>query len=261
MSMIQDITFFSGDAAPVDVTLIDINLTGASVQFSMYANVDSTTVLLYKDTNNGISVTDATAGKFTFTLSAAETTPLKGTYYYEIKVIDVLENPTTVTTGSITAEVGRVVLSYATVDYADLYFDNVLFPEPWTTSDKETKEKALRMATKNIDALVLIGRRVTPDQMQEFPRSIYNAGRGVWVDETTISQCVKDATCEEALTLMRGGQNAGQRADLQRQGVKSFTLGKLSETYRDNVVAPTGLQSATARTLLQRYTGGSRAIG
>ena len=150
--------------------------------------------------------------------------------------------------------------SYISLGEADNYFDDQLYPEPWTTSDDATKEKSLVMATKKIDSLMLIGRRVESDQEQEFPRSIYNSGSSCWVDESEIAQCVKDATCEEALALLRGGVAANKRAELQRQGVSSFSLGKLSETYSG---AYTGnkLQSPAAAQLLSRYTGGSRAIG
>ena len=150
--------------------------------------------------------------------------------------------------------------SYVTIEDADAYFDDVLFPEPWTTSDEETKTKALIMASKKIDSLMLIGRRVESDQAQEFPRSIYNSGLGCWVDESEISQCVKDATCEEAIALLRGGTEAAKRAELQRQGVTSFSLGKLSESYSGTSTG-NRMQSPAAAQLLSRYTGGSRAIG
>jgi hypothetical protein len=263
--IIQDFSFVVGDTRTVNST-VGVNLSGSTVRWYLKNSVDDndSTYVLMKDTVGGkITVTDAAAGKFTFELTAAETAALNPNfnYYHECKVIDSLFKVTTVFSGSVRGVNGYSSASYATVEYADVYFDSVLFPEPWTTTDAETKAKALRMASKKIDSLVLIGRRVSPDQGQEFPRSIYNSGSGCWVDESEVAECVKEATCEEALSLLRGGQNAGQRADLQRQGVKSFTLGKLSETYKDEVVQTSVMQSAAARNLLLRYTGGSRAIG
>lgn len=150
--------------------------------------------------------------------------------------------------------------SYISIGEADNYFDDQLFPEPWTTSDDATKEKALAMATRKIDSLVLIGRRVSPDQAQEFPRSIYNSGSWRWVDETEVADCVKDATCEEALSLLRNGIQAQKRAELQRMGVTSFSLGPLSETYSGASASGNKLLSVVAAQLLARYIGGSRTI-
>ena len=165
--------------------------------------------------------------------------------------------------------------SYISVSDADTYFDTILFPEPWTTTVTETKEKALKMATKKIDSLMLIGRKVEIDQPLEFPRSLYsdtasvygyqtgiinNTRYGGWVDETEVTQAVKEATCEEALALIRGGIQANKRAELQRQGVTSFGIGPLSESYSGASSSPNRIISGTAAQLMSRYVGGSRSI-
>jgi hypothetical protein len=54
VALIQDFTLFAGDTRPVDGTA-GVNLSGATVRFFMKASMDSTTNLLYKDTNSGVT--------------------------------------------------------------------------------------------------------------------------------------------------------------------------------------------------------------
>jgi len=48
-----------------------------------------------------------------------------------------------------------------------------------------------------------------------------------------IPQEVKDATCEQTLYLTNGG---GERQKMQSEGVKSYSIGDLSETFADGAV-------------------------
>jgi hypothetical protein len=219
--------------------------------------MDSDVVLLSKDTISGITVTDATNGKFSFTLSKEETATLNGTYYHEVETEDGNGFITTEITGSVYVTIGAVNQSYVSVAYADSYFDGVLFPEPWFTTPDETKQKALNLATKRIDSLPIRGVKVSDTQPFQFPRALYSE-RGL-VYESEVSDAVLNAVCEEALALLKGGSEADKRAQLQRQGVTSFSLGGLSESYSG---AYTGnkLLSVTATQLLSKYTGGGRAI-
>lgn len=276
--LIQDFSFIVGDTQPVNVT-VNKNLSGCTIRWFLKndLNDNDSTYILTKNTTSGIVLTDAQNGKFTFTMSSAETSTLKADfpYYHEVKITDSLGLVTTVLSGTVTGSNGSVSLSYATVDYADAYFDNVLFPEPWTTTNATTKAKALKMATKKIDSLMLIGRKVNPNQPLEFPRSIYSHMNGYcrinsipssrfippcWIDETEISQNVKEATCEEALSILKNGAQAQKRSELQRQGVTSFSLGSLSESYSSSYGNPNKLLSSTSAQLLARYLGGSRPI-
>jgi hypothetical protein len=244
MPLIQDIYYIPGDTLPIDGSVTGVNLTGSTVRFHLRQDEESEIDLL----TEVATVTSSTA--YTLTLTAEETTGLKGAYFYLVKVTDTLGQVTTVTTGTFTDDVPLISLSYATVDYADAYFDNALFTDPWGSTSAGDKAKALKMATRKIDALPLKGVKANEDQPLEFPRN----------NEHFIYDNVKQATCEEALAILRGGANAGMRAELQKQGVKSFSLGPLSESYSD-ASTPTGkLISPTATQLLSRYTGGSWSI-
>ena len=129
--------------------------------------------------------------------------------------------------------------SYCTIEYADEYFNNRLHAESWGQADDETKEKALRQATKEIDRQLLKGRKATDTQELAFPR---------YPDEE-VPEAVKEACCEEALAILERGNS--QRRRLQQEGVQSFTLGNMSETYAPG--AGRGLLSQEAKELLRPW--------
>ena len=129
--------------------------------------------------------------------------------------------------------------SYCTIEYADEYFNNRLHAESWGQADDETKEKALRQATKEIDRQLLKGRKATDTQELAFPR---------YPDEE-VPETVKEACCEIALALLERGNS--QRRKLQQEGVQSFTLGNMSETYAAG--AGKGLLSQEAKELLRPW--------
>ena len=133
--------------------------------------------------------------------------------------------------------------SYCTIEYADEYFENRLHAESWGQADDETKEKALKQATKTIDRQPLRGRKTNPEQELAFPRH----------PDTEIPEAVKEACCEEALALLERGNS--QRHKLQQEGVQSFTLGNMSETYVAG--AGRGLLSQEAKELLRLWLLGS----
>lgn len=76
-----------------------IDLTGFSISFVVSPHVNAT-ALVTKTVGNGIAITDAAAGKFTVSLSDADT-DLRGRYYYECKATDPDNNDTTILTGHI----------------------------------------------------------------------------------------------------------------------------------------------------------------
>jgi len=135
------------------------------------------------------------------------------------------------------------VQSYCTIEYADEYFKKRLHAESWGQADDETKEKALKQATKTIDRQPLRGRKTNPEQELAFPRH----------PDTEIPEAVKEACCEEALALLERGNS--QRHKLQQEGVQSFTLGNMSETYVAG--AGRGLLSQEAKELLRLWLLGS----
>ena len=129
--------------------------------------------------------------------------------------------------------------SYIDVAGANEYFGRRLHAEVWEQADESTKEKALRQATRSIDRMPLRGRKTDLHQPLAFPR----------YPDTEIPEAVKEACCEEALAILESGNS--QRRKLQREGVQSFTLGNMSETYIAG--AGKGLLSQEAKELLRPW--------
>jgi len=144
----------------------------------------------------------------------------------------------------------------------------------WDALSDGDKEIYLKNATKRIDRQILRGIKAVDTQTLEFPRALKSCHRypdlnitGVnvgrydnYVVESEVTQRVKDAQCEEALIMSVDGTTASKRLELQRQGVKSFTLGDLTETYgagTNSNANSTKLASLTARELLKYYVAGS----
>jgi len=136
--------------------------------------------------------------------------------------------------------------SYCTIEYADEYFRNRLHAESWSGADSETKEKSLKQATKEIDRQPLTGRKTTDNQALAFPR----------YPDTEVPEAVKEACCEEALALLERGNS--QRRKLQQEGVQSFSLGNMSETF--SAGAGKGLLSQEAKELLRPWLIGAVMI-
>ena len=165
--------------------------------------------------------------------------------------------------------------SYIDVTNAENYFAERLFTDVWNNSTSDDKAKALIMATKKIDRQPLTGRKASDSQVLQFPRSIYSYNRDNWfnsysiteegnkyisssqgwITESEVSESVKNAVCEEALALLEFGNN--KRLKLQQQGVKSMSLGKMSETYSGEVIK---ILSQEAKEFLQPYLAGSVEI-
>jgi len=129
--------------------------------------------------------------------------------------------------------------SYCTIEYANEYFKNRLHAESWGETSEADKEKALKQATRAIDRQLLIGRKTNPEQELAFPR----------YPDTEVPEAVKEACCEEALAILERGNS--QRRKLQQEGVQSFTLGNMSETYAPG--GGRGLLSQEAKELLRPW--------
>ena len=136
--------------------------------------------------------------------------------------------------------------SYCTVEYADEYFKNRLHAESWGETSDADKEKALRQATKEIDRQLLKGKKTDAGQILAFPR---------YPDEE-IPEAVKEACCEIALALLERGNS--QRRRLQQEGVQSFSLGNMSETFAAG--AGRGMLSQEAKELLRPWLIGAVMI-
>lgn len=157
------------------------------------------------------------------------------------------------------------VNSYISIEDADAYFNMRLYSEVWMSSSQDEKAQALIMATSRIERLKIKGRKTNPAQALQFPRTIFSPNMANlftynytpycgYIVEQDVSQNVKNAVCEEALSLLKG---IPKRLELQNQGVQTFTIGNLSETYNGKKLK---LLSQDALDLLSSYLVGSVKI-
>lgn len=163
--------------------------------------------------------------------------------------------------------------SYIDVTDAQTYFNKRLFIDSWINASADDNTKALIMASKKIDRQPLKGKKVDVNQAMEFPRMLYsyepmhygeyninistkqyNYGPG-WYIQDSVPQEVLDAVCEEALALLQIGNS--KRIDLQKQGVRAFNMGGMSETLSGSTIR---LLSQEAKELLLPYIGGGVVI-
>jgi hypothetical protein len=168
--------------------------------------------------------------------------------------------------------------TYITLAEADDYITNN-YPSTstefttWDALSDSDKELYLKKSTRKIDRQIIRGVKAVSTQVLEFPRAIKTEYLrddfpllniyfdSDWVVETEVNQLVKDAEVEEALGLVVNGTEFNNRANLQRQGVKSFTLGKLSESYDGSYAnSQTKLSSVEASELLRYYVVSSAGI-
>jgi hypothetical protein len=142
----------------------------------------------------------------------------------------------------------------------------------WVALSTGDKDLYLKKACKRIDRQVLKGVKAIETQTLEFPRALrtdyYSENYETtsirhnedWIVEQAVAQTVKDAQVEEALALLTKGTEFSKRAELQAQGVKSFSLGSLSESYSKGAVSGTQLLSQEAKELMRYYLNGSVII-
>lgn len=109
----QNATIYAGDDVDINVAVTDPatgdpkNLTGATVQWAMFKEYKGT-VVVTKDTDDGVTITDAANGELTISLDAADTEDVRPDIYaHEVEVTDGSGNVSTVTTGHITLKASR----------------------------------------------------------------------------------------------------------------------------------------------------------
>jgi len=159
-------------------------------------------------------------------------------------------------------EVGKN--SYIDITDANTYFATRYGADAWASLSDEVKDKLLITATQKIDNLTLKGRKYIYTQTLNFPRYIYidrelqqSYVGSPGINDGTIPTQVTKATCEEALALLN--TEATKRRELQEQGVTSFTIGKLSETFSGNT-SSYPLLSTEAKKLLKAWIVGKVRI-
>ena len=127
-------------------------------------------------------------------------------------------------------------------------------------------------ATRRIDQLPLRGTKYdidvvagVPDQPRAFPRIIDGTACD-WNSSTSLAivpSDVKRACVEEAIALYsyHSSPSAGKRQELQAQGVTSYSIGKLSETFgHASAGRAYGVQSPDAYRMLSKYIARSVPI-
>lgn len=115
-------------------------------------------------------------------------------------------------------------------------------------------------ATRRIDALPLAGRKYDTDQPRAFPRIIgWNSSTSLAIiPSDVIRACMEEAI---ALYLYYSSPSAGKRQELQSQGVTSYSIGKLSETFgHASACQARGIQSQEAYRMLSKYIARSVPI-
>jgi hypothetical protein len=173
--------------------------------------------------------------------------------------------PTTVTNSYIT-----------TTEAADALLAMRLGTSSWTAAASATKIAALQHATSNIDSLSFSGYKQSDTQTNQFPR-MYQYVEDAYSPYTTTAtfstqgDCITEATpadvllaCAlEALALIEFYANttAAKRKTLQDQGVKSYSIGDLSESFGGAGYSTySGMKSSEAYALLEKYLENSVLI-
>ena len=148
----------------------------------------------------------------------------------------------------------------------------------WDALSDNDKEIHLKNATKRIDRQIIRGIKAVDTQTLEFPRALksncnyyydtnvtgVNVNRYYgYIVEEEVTQRVLDAQVEEAMSLSVEGTSISKRSKLQQQGVKSFRIDDLSETFGSGLSSSynsTQFISNTAKELMKYYLAGSVGI-
>lgn len=118
-------------------------------------------------------------------------------------------------------------------------------------------------ATRTIDQLRLRGDKYDSTQDRAFPRVIDGVIVGDSDQNAVVPDDVERACMEEAIALYEhyASTSSQQRANLQEQGVISYSIGKLSETFGASGSGKTqGLKSSAAYRILSRFIAHSVPI-
>ena len=135
--------------------------------------------------------------------------------------------------------------TYISQEDATIYVDNH-YPSTdekrtsWDALSSDDKDIFLRKALQTLESTPVIGIKALETQTLAFPRAIYTENffndvlpRNItfgkhWFVQVEVPDEVKNSQVEIALDSTVG---TSDRIKLQREGVKSFSLGKLSESY------------------------------
>ena len=143
---------------------------------------------------------------------------------------------------------------YATVVQANEYVQNYYSSGDsmrlaWEALNESDKQVSLNRAEQTIDHLPINGEPVVENKA--FPR----------YPDTEIPLEVTHATIELAVQSLNG--EAKDRYELRKQGVRSYTIGDLSESFTDAAVAASGVDAyaySIVFPFLRKWLGGGYKI-
>jgi hypothetical protein len=143
--------------------------------------------------------------------------------------------------------------SYASAADGDTYHEAHLYATAWTGALTATKEAALVMATRLIDAEYQFnGVKTKEDQALQWPRTDCrdpdaDGWNGGTVPEDEVPRAVINATCELARELLIADRTAAPEGE----GLKYFNDGALQTGYDKNDRRP--IISRVAQALLDKF--------
>ena|SRR5437764_15345572 len=109
--MATDFSMYSGETKNINITINEqdgvtpVDLTGATITWHLKGSLRSGNILVSKDNNNGIIITDTANGKIRVQLSPADTSGLNGIYYHVCEITDLIGDHSVVLIGKITVSV------------------------------------------------------------------------------------------------------------------------------------------------------------
>jgi hypothetical protein len=126
--------------------------------------------------------------------------------------------------------------SYLTLAEAVAYFASRLHTTVWDAAVDATREKALIMATKWIDALsCFTGAAASSTQALKWPRTGMTGLTGHSISSSIIPQTLKDATAEFAQQLISSDRTVDSA--VETQGITSIKAGPVQLGFKDSVTA------------------------
>jgi hypothetical protein len=131
--------------------------------------------------------------------------------------------------------------SYASAADGDAYHAGHLYASAWTAATTETKEKALLMATRLIDAeFAFMGVRAVEGQALQWPRSgCPDRDTGEDVPDNVVPAAVEVATCELARELLIADRTAAPAGE--------------GLSYQNNGSVQTGYDKADTRPVIPKF--------
>lgn len=132
---------------------------------------------------------------------------------------------------------------YANLSYASTYFSERLHTRPWDRASPTDRQKALIMATRDIDRLDFALAKADPAQVLEFPRT----------GQAEVPDTIKQAACEIAMARLSGIDPDAEiaAAQMTHQALSGASTSFDRSSRPEHVLS--GIASATAWLLLRPY--------